>query len=357
MSIFEKRNTEAPLIVSKKIITAWMIAADNEINAIDLDLYESLFGDQKDLKSYIDDLNLYNNDLLEACSILSTYYIDKKDEALEFLNSMISFSFSNKKVFPYEKIILECLRKVFQINDMSFSVSFEKITKTSFFPVGNVSAKEWWLEQDDYYSDDFVDFYSLLDISMKGSSQDIRLKIQQKENSLNKQVIDNIEYVLLNSKRREVYNKYVLYSGVVERILSYKGKDGTKEPIFIKKEHVKIKTNHLLGGAGFVILISLLNIHFDFVRIGPPDVVPIELNNYIETKVGSTEVVADTYKAINTDKLHLRSGPGIESPVISVLSKGDRVKVISESNGWSKVYYSKDLSGWMATSHLATLPK
>lgn len=358
MSIFEKYSNESPVVLSQKVLAAWMIAADNEINAIDFDIYKNMFENSKDLKEIVGELNIGNNDIPEACHILSNYYIDKNEDAINFLNFMIMLSFSNRQIFPYEKLILDCTRKALNIEDIVLSNHFQNTTKSSFFPIGNASVKEWWESPESYYSDDFIDYYSILNLSLQSNSQEIRIKIQQNENTLSKQTIQNIEYVLLNNKRKEVYNKHLIYNQVIKRIFEYKGKDGKKDPIFVKKEHIKVKTNHIFAGSAFIIVLSLVNMKYDFVRFGVPDPQSIEITNKIEATIGSKEIIVhnDLYKVINTDKLHLRVGPGIENDVITILSKGDKVKILSESNGWSNVKYNDHITGWMATSHLSTIP-
>ncbi|MGL5694591.1 MAG: SH3 domain-containing protein [Peptostreptococcaceae bacterium] len=46
-----------------------------------------------------------------------------------------------------------------------------------------------------------------------------------------------------------------------------------------------------------------------------------------------------TTKKVNTDGLNVRSGPSTTNSVVGKLNKGDKVEVISESNGWSKILY------------------
>ncbi len=45
-------------------------------------------------------------------------------------------------------------------------------------------------------------------------------------------------------------------------------------------------------------------------------------------------------KEVNTDSLNVRSGPGTNYSKLGKLSKGSKVGVISESNGWSKINYN-----------------
>ena len=47
-----------------------------------------------------------------------------------------------------------------------------------------------------------------------------------------------------------------------------------------------------------------------------------------------------TTKIVNTDSLNVRSGPSTSNTIVGKLSKGTKVSVISESNGWSKILYN-----------------
>jgi uncharacterized protein YgiM (DUF1202 family) len=53
---------------------------------------------------------------------------------------------------------------------------------------------------------------------------------------------------------------------------------------------------------------------------------------------------------IVADSLNVRSGPGIEHPVLDWLEGGDQVEVLREENGWLKVEYSSFV-GWIAGSY------
>ncbi|MGL5328389.1 MAG: SH3 domain-containing protein [Peptostreptococcaceae bacterium] len=48
-----------------------------------------------------------------------------------------------------------------------------------------------------------------------------------------------------------------------------------------------------------------------------------------------------TTKTVNTDGLNVRTGPSTSYSVAGKLNKGDKVEVISESNGWSKILFKK----------------
>lgn len=51
-----------------------------------------------------------------------------------------------------------------------------------------------------------------------------------------------------------------------------------------------------------------------------------------------------TTKEVNTDSLNVRSGPNTSYSVVGKLKKGEKVKVISESNDWSKIDYKGNVS-------------
>ncbi len=47
-----------------------------------------------------------------------------------------------------------------------------------------------------------------------------------------------------------------------------------------------------------------------------------------------------TTKTVNTNSLNVRSGPSTSNSIVGKLSKGTKVSVISDSNGWSKILYN-----------------
>ena len=59
-----------------------------------------------------------------------------------------------------------------------------------------------------------------------------------------------------------------------------------------------------------------------------------------ETDSNDTPVIKET-KIVNTDSLNVRSGPSTSYSKLGSLSKGNKVSVISESNGWSKILYNE----------------
>ena len=57
-------------------------------------------------------------------------------------------------------------------------------------------------------------------------------------------------------------------------------------------------------------------------------------------------------KVVNVEGLNFRKGPGISYNVIRVLTKGEEVEIISESNGWSKIR-NKSTEGYVASKYLS----
>ncbi len=54
---------------------------------------------------------------------------------------------------------------------------------------------------------------------------------------------------------------------------------------------------------------------------------------------------------VNKKTANLRNGPSLDSPVITVISKGTRLKTLERGDEWSKVK-AGDQVGWMANSLL-----
>lgn len=59
-------------------------------------------------------------------------------------------------------------------------------------------------------------------------------------------------------------------------------------------------------------------------------------------------------KEVTGSRVNLRKGPGTNYPVVTSLSRGTSVGVISESNGWSKINYNGSI-GYMSSSYLGTI--
>lgn len=60
---------------------------------------------------------------------------------------------------------------------------------------------------------------------------------------------------------------------------------------------------------------------------------------------------SSTNAIVNTNGLKFRNGAGTSYSIIKVLNKGEKVEVISESNGWSKVKYNSRL-GYVASKYI-----
>jgi hypothetical protein len=357
MSIFERTPSENRIMVSKKILAAWIVAVDNEINTLDVEIYNTMFTEDKDLKSVVKSLSIVSSDIPEACSSLSEYYKDKPDEALLFLRFLINLSFTGYNVYPYEKIILDCLRRVIGLDEIVLSHEFEQLTKLSFFPVGNVSDKAWWDNPSSEYSHDFKDYYSSLKLESDCTSKEVRLKLQLRNVSFSDHDVDNIEHILLNPKRKETYNKYLLYSDVIDNIYSYNNIVKKEEPSFLLKKNTHFKTKLLLASAISLSLLSLANFEYNFIRLGFPEKQTVENVDKIISIAPTKDVIiiSKVIKYINTSELNLRTGPGLKFEILRRLSEGQTVEVHKEIGGWSKVVYSATEKGWMATRHLATL--
>lgn len=363
MSIFEKHKDESALMISQKLIVAWVVAADNKINTLDHEYYDSFFPSGIDLKKVIEHMDLYNNDIKISCEHLSEHYKNNPKDAVLFIKLLISFAFTNKTVYAYEKIILDYIKKIIHVESILFSKEFEDITNTSFFPIGNVSSKSWWENPDAFCSDDFIDFYSLLNLEYNCSSSDIRLQLGNKNINISQQNLDDIEHILLNSTRKGVYKKYLIYSKIISNLYNSSNSNSSdidkKIPFEFKtKEYIKIKTNYVIAFCVITALCSIANFKYDFIRIGAPEPIDksITLVNIAQATAPTKEVVIPNknFKTINSDQLHLRDGPGIEHNILNILEKGELVEVKNEINGWSNIIYKDESVGWMATIHLAT---
>ena len=71
----------------------------------------------------------------------------------------------------------------------------------------------------------------------------------------------------------------------------------------------------------------------------------------INSTSSSNQSTSSTTKVVNTNGLNMRNGAGTSYRVITVLNKGIKVEVISESNGWSKIKYDGRL-GYVASRYL-----
>ncbi|MDB8798959.1 SH3 domain-containing protein [Romboutsia sp. 1001216sp1] len=78
-------------------------------------------------------------------------------------------------------------------------------------------------------------------------------------------------------------------------------------------------------------------------------------SDYLE-KVSDSNINtrANTTKVVNYDFLNVRSGPSTSHSIVGKLNRGDKVGVISESNGWSKINYNGKVS-YVSSRYLSNL--
>ncbi len=69
--------------------------------------------------------------------------------------------------------------------------------------------------------------------------------------------------------------------------------------------------------------------------------------------VGKDTSSTTTTKYVNASSLNFRSGPSTSYSVIGKLSSGDKVEVISTSNGWSKIKYDGK-TGYVSSKYLSS---
>lgn len=69
-------------------------------------------------------------------------------------------------------------------------------------------------------------------------------------------------------------------------------------------------------------------------------------------KIESSQV--SKTKEVNTDVLNVRSGPGTNHSIVGKLKKGQKVDVLSEANGWSKINYNGKTS-YISSSYLSNV--
>ncbi|MGL5650263.1 MAG: SH3 domain-containing protein [Paraclostridium sp.] len=73
-------------------------------------------------------------------------------------------------------------------------------------------------------------------------------------------------------------------------------------------------------------------------------------NTNANTNTNETKTIGKT-KVVTATSLNVRSGPSTSNSVIGSLKQNDKVEVISESNGWSKVKYSGK-EGYVSSTYL-----
>ena len=74
-------------------------------------------------------------------------------------------------------------------------------------------------------------------------------------------------------------------------------------------------------------------------------------SSYISIPSNNITNTESNIAIVNTDGLKFRNGAGTSYSIIKVLNKGEKVEVISESNGWSRVRYDSRL-GYVATQYI-----
>ena len=52
--------------------------------------------------------------------------------------------------------------------------------------------------------------------------------------------------------------------------------------------------------------------------------------------------------------LNVRSGASTSYSVVGKLSKGEKVEILSSNNGWHKIKYSQDNTGWVSGDYIST---
>ena len=85
------------------------------------------------------------------------------------------------------------------------------------------------------------------------------------------------------------------------------------------------------------------------------DVYPLGENivlSEIITIENDTQIVT-----INVSKLRVRSLPSLDGKIISLVSEGRSYSVIFEQNGWYKINYSTDKTGWIMSRYVAKIDK
>ncbi|RDY24755.1 mannosyl-glycoprotein endo-beta-N-acetylglucosamidase [Romboutsia maritimum] len=77
-------------------------------------------------------------------------------------------------------------------------------------------------------------------------------------------------------------------------------------------------------------------------------------SNYIKKVNSSTQTMTQNKKQVSISRLNMRSGASTSYRVITVLTKGSTVEIMSESNGWAKIKYSGRL-GYVSSEYLTTV--
>ena len=77
-------------------------------------------------------------------------------------------------------------------------------------------------------------------------------------------------------------------------------------------------------------------------------------SEYINTNIDSNSDTNENKKVVTANSLNMRSGASTSYRVITKLSKGTVVEVISESNGWSKIKNNGRL-GYVSSEYLTSI--
>lgn len=87
-------------------------------------------------------------------------------------------------------------------------------------------------------------------------------------------------------------------------------------------------------------------------RQAPPVVVsPPPVAYYSYTPPPQAEEMVLNRVSITTSLLNVRSGPGLDTPIIDQVHKGELLDVIGENPGWLYIRTSDGLHGWVMTRY------
>ena len=79
-------------------------------------------------------------------------------------------------------------------------------------------------------------------------------------------------------------------------------------------------------------------------------------SEYINTNIEDNNQSNENKKVVTASSLNMRSGASTSYRVISKLSKGTVVEVISENNGWSKIKYDGRI-GYVSSEYLSDIER
>ena len=75
--------------------------------------------------------------------------------------------------------------------------------------------------------------------------------------------------------------------------------------------------------------------------------------DYVKINNTQSTIEKENIGTVTADKLNLRSGAGTSYAVKSTLTKGTKVTILSESNGWYNVKLANGTTGWVSVSYIA----